>query len=101
MRSILVTGLITGSLIGLLALSPIPTHAASSDPDPAKQPTAGSHGAATARRGAAPNISPNDPAYAENGAPRRGQPSGYDTAGARNANGNYAPIQHRHTRRGW
>ena len=98
MRSIL----ITGSLIGLLAFAPVECRAASSDPDPAKQPTAGSRGSITARRGAAPNISPNDPAYAENGAPRRGQPSGYDTAGAPNPNGNYAPIQHhRHPRRGW
>jgi hypothetical protein len=96
MRSIL----IAGSLIGLLAFSPLEARATSPKPDPAQQPTAGSHGSATARRGAAPNISPNDPAYAENGAPRRGQPSGYDTAGAANPNGNYAPIQHRRTRRG-
>ena len=67
--------------------------------DPAKQPTAGSHGSITKRRGAAPNISPNDPAYAENGAPRRGQPSGYDTAGAPNPSGNYAPIQHKRLNR--
>jgi hypothetical protein len=64
------------------------------------QPTAGSTGSATAGRGAAPNISPNDPAYSENGAPRPGQPSGYDTAGAPSASGNYAPIQHDRTRGG-
>jgi hypothetical protein len=45
-------------------------------------------------------ISPNDPAYAENGAPRAGQPSGYDTAGAPSPSGNYAPIQHQHDRGG-
>jgi hypothetical protein len=67
---------------------------------PAQQPAAGSTGSATAARGAAPNISPNDPAYSENGAPRPGQPSGYDTAGAPSASGNYAPVQHERTRGG-
>ncbi|MBI3516833.1 MAG: hypothetical protein HY060_22610 [Proteobacteria bacterium] len=91
--------LIVLGLVGLLAGGLGEAAAAAPDPDPTQQPTAGSHGSITARRGPAPNISPNDPAYAENGAPRRGQPSGYDTAGAPSANGNYAPIQHRHTRR--
>jgi len=67
---------------------------------PTNQPTAGSTGSATAGRGAAPTISPNDPAYSENGAPRVGQPSGYDTAGAPSATGNYAPVQHDHARGG-
>jgi len=67
---------------------------------PANQPTAGSSGSMTAGYGAAPNISPNDPAYSENGAPRAGQPSGTDTAGAASATGNYAPIQHDHGRGG-
>lgn len=66
----------------------------------APQPTAGSAGALTPQYGAAPTISPNDPAYAENGAPRAGQPSGYDTAGAPSPSGNYAPIQHQHDRGG-
>ncbi len=85
-------------IIGLavLVLAPV---VAVADPDPVRQPTAGSHGSATAHRGKAPTISPNDPAYAENGAPRRGQPSGYDTAGAPSPTGNYAPIQHQRTRR--
>jgi hypothetical protein len=65
-----------------------------SSPAPARQATAGSTGSATASYGATPNISPNDPAYSENGAPRAGQPSGMDTAGAPSATGNYAPIQH-------
>ena len=59
------------------------------------QPTAGSTGSVTSSLGAAPGISPDNPAYAENGAPRAGQPSGADTAGADAASGNYAPIQHR------
>lgn len=63
---------------------------------PANQPTAGSTGSATAGYGAAPTISPSDPAYSENGAPRAGQPSGQDTAGAPSASGNYAPLQHQH-----
>jgi hypothetical protein len=66
----------------------------SSSPAPTPQPTAGSSGSLTPGYGAAPTISPNDPAYAENGAPRAGQPSGYDTAGAPSASGNYAPVQH-------
>ena len=67
---------------------------------PANQPVAGSTGAETVRYGAAPTISPTDPAYSENGAPRRGQPSGQDTAGAPSPSGNYAPIQHQHERGG-
>jgi hypothetical protein len=67
---------------------------------PANQPTAGSTGSITAGYGAAPTISPNDPAYSENGAPRAGQPSGQDTAGAPSASGNYAPLQHQHDRGG-
>ncbi len=86
-------------ILGLIGLLGLIGDARAAAPDPAQQPTAGSHGSATARRGAAPNISPNDPAYSENGAPRRGQPSGYDTAGAPNPNGNYAPIQHHRVRR--
>jgi hypothetical protein len=62
------------------------------------QPPAGSTGSYTAYQGAAPDISPNDPAYAENGAPRAGQPSGEDTAGAPSPTGNYAPLQHEHIR---
>jgi len=38
-------------------------------------------------------VSPSDPAYSENGAPRAGQPSGADVAGAPNPTGNYAPLQ--------
>ena len=67
---------------------------------PVGQPTAGSTGSETPRYGAAPSISPNEPAYSENGAPRAGQPSGQDTAGAPSATGNYAPIQHDHSRGG-
>jgi hypothetical protein len=62
------------------------------------QPTAGSSGSFTALLGAAPSVSPNDPAYEENGAPRAGQPSGVDTAGAPSDTGNYAPLQHQHHR---
>jgi hypothetical protein len=65
------------------------------------QPTAGSTGSETKRYGRAPNIDPNNPAYAENGAPRAGQPSGRDTAGAASSNGNYAPLQHRERRGGF
>ena len=86
-------------LVGLIGGAALDGAAATQDPDPAHQPTAGSYGSITKQRGTAPNISPNDPAYAENGAPRRGQPSGYDTAGAPDPNGNYAPLQHRHIRR--
>jgi hypothetical protein len=57
------------------------------------QPIAGSTGSETAYLGALPNISPNNPAYAENGAPRAGQPTGENTAGARSPFGNYAPMQ--------
>jgi hypothetical protein len=64
----------------------------------ADQPTAGSTGSLTGQRGIAPTISPSDPAYSENGAPRAGQPSGTDTAGAPSATGNYAPIQHERER---
>jgi hypothetical protein len=64
------------------------------------QPTAGGTGSETAHLGAAPNISPTDPAYSENGAPRAGEPSGVDTAGAPSASGNYAPIQHQHDQGG-
>jgi len=66
----------------------------------AYQPTAGASGSETAGLGAAPNISPTDPAYSENGAPRAGQPSGVDTAGSPSPSGNYAPIQHEHERGG-
>jgi hypothetical protein len=70
-------------------------------PGPAAyQPTAGATGSETAHLGAAPNISPTDPAYSENGAPRAGQPSGVDTAGAPSPSGNYAPIQNQHERGG-
>jgi len=69
-------------------------------PTPANQPTAGSIGSATAGLGATPTISPSDPAYSENGAPRAGQPSGVDTAGAPSPSGNYAPIQHEQERGG-
>jgi hypothetical protein len=62
------------------------------------QAAAGAIGSDTAYLGAAPTISPDDPAYAENGAPRAGQPSGIDTAGAPSPTGNYAPIQHEHHR---
>jgi hypothetical protein len=61
-----------------------------------RQPAAGSYGSFTARHGVAPYISPNDPAYAENGAPRVGQPSGWQSAGAPSPTGNYSPIQHNH-----
>jgi hypothetical protein len=57
------------------------------------QPAAGATGSETAYRGPLPNISPDAPAYAENGAPRAGQPSGQSTAGARSPFGNYAPMQ--------
>jgi len=67
---------------------------------PANQPTAGSTGSETARYGAAPTIAPSNPAYSENGAPRPGQPSGQDTAGAASASGNYAPLQHQHNQGG-
>jgi hypothetical protein len=66
----------------------------------ANQPTAGSTGSETARYGAAPTIDPSNPAYTENGAPRPGQPSGQDTAGAPSDTGNYAPLQHREHRGG-
>jgi hypothetical protein len=62
------------------------------------QPTAGSSGSYTAYLSAAPDVSPDDPAYSENGAPRAGQPSGIDTAGAPSDTGNYAPLQHQHHR---
>ena len=74
--------------------------AASPQTAAANQPTAGSTGSETARYGAAPMVSPNDPAYSENGAPRAGQPSGQDTAGAASDSGNYAPTQHQHLRGG-
>ena len=65
------------------------------------QPAAGAIGSDTARLGAFPMISPNDPAYSENGAPRAGQPAGESSAGAASPTGNYAPIQHnRHGREG-
>ena len=84
---------------GIALLASLPAWAGNPPQAAPNQPTAGSSGSLTAYRGAAPNISPNDPAYAENGAPRAGQPAGTDTAGAPNASGNYAPIQHTHTRR--
>ena len=62
------------------------------------QPAAGSYGSITAEKGAFPNISPDDPAYSENGAPRAGQPSGDNIAGAPSATGNYAPLPHDHFR---
>jgi hypothetical protein len=46
-----------------------------------------------AYQGAQPSISPSDPAYSENGAPRAGQQTGAAVAGAPNPNGNYAPLQ--------
>jgi hypothetical protein len=87
-------------MIAVVAGSLAAVACAASAQVPAPQPTAGSTGSVTASRGAAPTISPNDPAYSENGAPRAGQPSGYDTAGAPSATGNYAPIQHDHKRGG-
>jgi hypothetical protein len=62
------------------------------------QPAAGSYGSYTARQGLAPNISPDSPAYSENGAPRAGQPSGENSAGAPSDTGNYAPLQHQDIR---
>lgn len=57
------------------------------------QPAAGSYGSSTS--GAAPNVSPDNPAYSESGAPRAGQPSGTNAAGAPNPSGNYAPLEHK------
>jgi hypothetical protein len=82
---------------GALLVLALPACTVSSSPSTAPgpgQPTAGAVGSQTRTMGALPTISPNDPAYAENGAPRAGQPAGVDTAGAPMATGNYAPIQH-------
>lgn len=62
------------------------------------QPASGSYGSLTARDGLAPNVSPDNPAYSENGAPRAGEPSGDYSAGAPSATGNYAPVQHDRSR---
>lgn len=88
MRYRLISCLSTAALLALPAMAQTPPQA------PPNQPTAGSTGSSTATQGPAPNISPNDPAYSENGAPRAGQFNGQSTAGAPEPNGNYAPIQH-------
>jgi len=85
--------LMAGALL-VLALSACTVSTSPSPGLAPGQPTAGSIGSQTGTMGSMPMISPNDPAYAENGAPRAGQPSGYDTAGAPSPSGNYAPIQH-------
>lgn len=90
----------TAILFAVAACSLAMTACTASSPAPASRPTAGAVGSATAGMGATPTISPSDPAYEENGAPRAGQASGVDTAGAPSPSGNYAPIQHEHERGG-
>lgn len=45
-----------------------------------------------------PNVSPDNPSYSQTGAPRAGQPSGTNDAGAPSASGNYAPLEHQDRR---
>ena len=76
-----------GLLLGLAACSGGPSPYA-----PVAQHEAGASGSYTAYRGPAPTVSPSDPAYSENGAPRAGQPAGTQAAGRSSYYGNFGPI---------